>query len=141
MNKSILEVVHAEIKGLYDIGLVDATTMREFDIACLAPPEEMSKNKIKSIRLNVGVSQAVFAKYLNSSESAVKKWESGEKKPLGIALRLLQLIEHGGLEIFDDLLSEEVEEERAAPPRRRVVGHGVTHHAVAKKKSEARRRA
>ncbi len=31
MDKSILEVVHESAKGLYDAGIVDATTMHEFD--------------------------------------------------------------------------------------------------------------
>lgn len=31
MDKSILEVVHESAKGLYDTGIVDATTMHEFD--------------------------------------------------------------------------------------------------------------
>lgn len=37
MDKSILEVVHESAKGLYDTGIVDATTMHEFDALCLMP--------------------------------------------------------------------------------------------------------
>lgn len=35
----------------------------------------------------------MFAAYLNISVSAIRKWETGEKKPGGLALRLLNLIE------------------------------------------------
>lgn len=37
MDKSILETVHDSVKGLYDAGIVDATTMHEFDVLCLPP--------------------------------------------------------------------------------------------------------
>jgi len=39
------------------------------------------------------LSQSVFAAYLNASISTVQKWENGEKKPTGTALRLLPVIE------------------------------------------------
>jgi DNA-binding transcriptional regulator YiaG len=35
MKKSILETAHTAAKGLFDIGLIDAKTMRSFDIMCL----------------------------------------------------------------------------------------------------------
>ncbi len=31
MKKSILQVIHESAKGLFDIGLMDAKTMRSFD--------------------------------------------------------------------------------------------------------------
>lgn len=37
MKKSILEVVHESAKELFEIGLIDAQTMRSFDTACLQP--------------------------------------------------------------------------------------------------------
>lgn len=49
MKKSILEAVHDSVKGLYDIGLVDVQTLREFDALCLSPVDH-SKNKcIRSV--------------------------------------------------------------------------------------------
>lgn len=100
MAKKILDAVHETAKGLYDAGLVDATTMRKFDALCLEPIEEMSKTHIKQIRLRENVSQPVFAEYLNVSPSTVKKWENGEKHPNGASLRLLQMIDKNGLKIF-----------------------------------------
>ncbi|MDD4929921.1 MAG: helix-turn-helix domain-containing protein [Gallionella sp.] len=44
---------------------------------------------IKRIREHAHVSQPVFARYLNTSESTVQKWETGQKRPSGMALRLL----------------------------------------------------
>jgi putative transcriptional regulator len=54
----------------------------------------------KKIREKEHVSQSVFAAYLNTSTSTVQKWEIGDKKPSGIALRLLNLIEKNGLSII-----------------------------------------
>jgi len=64
---------------LYDAGLVDATTMREFDAMDLTPIEEMSPREIKTLRLHEKVSQGVFALYLNTSISTIQQWERGKK--------------------------------------------------------------
>ncbi len=100
MKESILEVVHQSARGLYDIGLMNAQTMREFDALCLTSVKDLSPKEIKQIRLREKVSQAVFAKYLNTSLSTVKKWETGEKHPRGIALKTLNLIKLKGLAII-----------------------------------------
>ncbi len=98
MKKSILEVVHESVEGLYDAGLVDATTMHEFNAMCLTPIESLSPREIKSLRLREKVSQGVFALYLNTSVSTVQQWERGEKHPRGIALKMLNLIAKKGLQ-------------------------------------------
>ena len=46
------------------------------------------------------VSQPVFARYLNTSESTVQKWESGAKRPSGLALKLLAVVEKHGLKVL-----------------------------------------
>ncbi len=40
------------------------------------------------------------ARYLNTSESTVEKWESGVKKPSGLALKLLAVVQKHGLEVL-----------------------------------------
>jgi putative transcriptional regulator len=100
MDKSILEVVHESAKGLYDAGVIDVTTMHEFDVLCLPPVKELSAQEIKTLRLKEHVSQAVFAKYLNISSSTIKQWEQGEKRPRGTSLKLLNLIATKGLSIL-----------------------------------------
>jgi putative transcriptional regulator len=52
------------------------------------------------IRESHRVSQPVFARYLNTSESTIEKWESGVKKPSGMALKLLDLVEKHGLKLL-----------------------------------------
>src|SRR5712692_4617633 len=98
MSKSrILKEVHETARGLHDIGVFSDVTMRHFDKLCLAPVHEMKPKDIQSLRQRAKVSQAVFAAYLNTSVSTVQKWEIGEKKPSGPALKLLDLVERKGL--------------------------------------------
>jgi putative transcriptional regulator len=74
--------------------------MREFDQTCLAAPPPMEPKRIKRIREKQKVSQPVFARYLNTSESTVEKWESGAKKPSGMALKLLDIVDKHGLKVL-----------------------------------------
>ncbi|MEI7591202.1 MAG: transcriptional regulator, partial [Deltaproteobacteria bacterium] len=68
--------IHASATALQKVGAIDQTTMRKFDVSCLATPAVLAPKQIKNIRQRAHVSQPVFAKYLNTSESTVQKWES-----------------------------------------------------------------
>ena len=97
-NRSrILETVHESAKDLHAAGVMDETTMREFDIMCLPPVKPYTAGEIKKIRLRQHVSQPVFAAYLNVTKSTVAKWEQGDKKPRGSSLKLLELVARKGL--------------------------------------------
>lgn len=99
MKKSrILETVHETALGLYEAGVMDQVTMREFDLLCLPKIEKLEPQKIKAIRETAQVSQAVFAAMLNTSVSTVQKWEIGQKRPSGTALKLLHIVEKRGLD-------------------------------------------
>jgi putative transcriptional regulator len=100
MKKSILETVHESAKGLFDAKLLDAKTMRSFDKLCLPLVKNLKPKEIKRIRLREKVSQSVFAEYLNASPSTIEKWETGEKHPGGIALKILNVIAEKGLSIL-----------------------------------------
>ncbi len=93
----ILETVHESAKDLHAAGVMDETTMREFDIMCLPRVKPYTAGEIKKIRLRQHVSQPVFAAYLNVTKSTVAKWEQGDKKPRGSSLKLLELVERKGL--------------------------------------------
>lgn len=93
LRKEIIETA----RGLYDLGAVDRKTMREFESLHVEEPRPYSAYDIKRLRLREKASQAVFAAYLNTSVSTVQKWEIGEKKPSGPALKLLELVERKGL--------------------------------------------
>lgn len=74
--------------------------MRKFDDVCLLVPHQFEPNQIKHLREMNRVSQPVFARYLNTSESTVQKWEAGTKRPSGMALKLLVLVEKHGLKVL-----------------------------------------
>ena len=93
--------MHETAKGLNAAGVMDQVTLREFDRLCLPPIEPLSPEEIRRIRETSHVSQAVFAALLNTSVSTVQKWESGQKRPTGTALKLLHLVQQRGLEIVD----------------------------------------
>ena len=95
----ILEAVHETAAGLFKAGVMDQLTMREFDRLCMPPVEPLAPDQIKRIRDTSRVSQAVFARLLNTSLSTVQKWEIGQKKPTGTALKLLQLVQKRGLDV------------------------------------------
>jgi putative transcriptional regulator len=94
------EAIHSAVEGMYDAGTIDKETMRTFDKSCLAVLTEFSPGEIKSLREENHVSQPVFARYLNTSESTVQKWESGAKRPSGPALKLLDIVRKHGLQVL-----------------------------------------
>ncbi|MDO8312698.1 MAG: DNA-binding transcriptional regulator [Sideroxyarcus sp.] len=98
-KSAILEAVRETAKGMHVAGVMDQVTLREFDRLCLPPVEALKPEQIKKIREKSRVSQAVFAALLNTSVSTVQKWEIGQKRPTGTALKLLHLVQKRGLEI------------------------------------------
>ena len=97
MNK-VRETISEMAKDFYAVGAIDKTTLRKFNIESLTPVPDYSAKQISSIRHKLGLSQAVFAAYLNVSDRAVKKWEQGESHPSGATLKLLSIVDRKGLE-------------------------------------------
>jgi putative transcriptional regulator len=96
-RSEIAASVHGMMTGLADAGMVDKTTMRQFDESCLALAPSLEAEEIRSIRIREAVSQPVFARYLNVSKNLVSDWERGVKRPGGPALRLLAIVKAKGL--------------------------------------------
>ena len=59
--------------------------------ARVAPPPEYTAEQVRDVRHRMGLSQAVFARALNVSDSTVQAWEQGKRSPDGASLRLLEL--------------------------------------------------
>ena len=64
---SMLAAIHESMSGLHNSGLIDKETMRGFDESCLPKVKVLQANEIKVLRTQTGVSQAVFAQYLNTT--------------------------------------------------------------------------
>ncbi|MBB3610193.1 DNA-binding transcriptional regulator [Rhizobium sp. BK602] len=95
------EAIHSSAEALYTVGAIDKQTLRSFDKDCLVMPTEFEPAEIKALREQNHVSQPIFARYLNTSESTVQKWESGAKRPSGMALKLLSIVKKHGLEVLN----------------------------------------
>ena len=54
-------------------------------------PPEVRADELTGLRLESGMSQAVFARVLNVSTKTVQSWEQGTRKPSQAALRLIQV--------------------------------------------------
>ena len=94
------EAIHSSASALLKIDAINKSTMRDFNASCLLDMPDMNPAQIKKIREKNHVSQPVFARYLNTSESTIQKWESGAKHPSGMALKLLALVQKHGLQIL-----------------------------------------
>lgn len=94
------EAIHASASALRKVGAINKATIRRFDENCLTMPSEIKPAQIKKLREANHVSQLVFARYLNTSESTVQKWETGAKRPSGMALKLLAIVQKHGLQVL-----------------------------------------
>lgn len=94
------EAIHSAVSGMVRARTVSKITLREFDDLCLEKPLALSPEEIRHLREGSHLSQPVFARYLNTSESTVQKWESGAKRPSGTALKLLSVVRKHGVSIL-----------------------------------------
>lgn len=94
------EAIHSAASGLFSVDAIPQETMRNFDKTCLSHVEDLQPTEIKALREKLNVSQPVFARYLNTSVSTVQKWESGAKRPGGMSLKLLSIVQKHGLEVL-----------------------------------------
>ncbi|MBQ9121539.1 MAG: helix-turn-helix domain-containing protein [Clostridia bacterium] len=55
------------------------------------PIENFKPEEIRSIRMETGLTQVLFAKYMGVSAKTVEAWEAGRNHPEGAACRLLAM--------------------------------------------------
>jgi putative transcriptional regulator len=99
-NSRILEMVHETAGSMYRSGTIDRARMAEFDRLCLDLAPQYSGRKIKALRRRHGVSLETFASLLNTGVTTVRQWETGERRPRGAALRLLEILDRKGLAVL-----------------------------------------
>ena len=99
-KSEVFEALHRSASALHRVGAMDAQTMRNFDVACIAKPATWSKRRIQTLRKRNKMSQPVFAAYLNSTPSTIAQWESGAKRPSNTAAKLLQVLEKHGPDVL-----------------------------------------
>jgi putative transcriptional regulator len=94
----ILSEVHETAAAMYRAGTIDKQTTREFDALALPQVRDLSAKQIRALRTRTGMSQAVFAAFINTSVSTVQKREIGDKRPSGPSLKLLNVIDKKGID-------------------------------------------
>lgn len=99
-NERLDDAIVEMAQGLYDIGAIDALTMREYSSINIPDVQDFTPVQIKKIRLREKVSQAIFAKFLNTTIHSVQDWEQGKKHPRGTSLKLLNMVYEKGLAIL-----------------------------------------
>lgn len=92
--------IHSSAAMLHKVEALDKATMRDFDARHLSLASAIAPAQIKELREANNVSQPVFARYLNTSKSTVEKWETGAKRPSGMALKLLTVVQKHGIQVL-----------------------------------------
>jgi putative transcriptional regulator len=79
------------VGGLHD-ALAHAKGNLDLRTTVLPPPApKLSPKAIRALRNGLKVSQAAFGRLLNVPVITVAKWEAGDRKPSGAALRLMEI--------------------------------------------------
>ncbi|MDE1186620.1 MAG: helix-turn-helix domain-containing protein [Pantoea sp.] len=102
--KDLQEIAH----DFNEIGVVSDDQVKHIDArvqlrelrASLPVVQDMNGEEIRSLRDRFHLSQAMLALYVNMSVVTISKWERGEKKPNGAALRVLNTIAIKGPDVF-----------------------------------------
>ena len=97
MKNSIKNMVLETMNDLYKRGRVDEITIREVRALALEDVKPYAPKAIAKLRTKFRLSQAAFARFINTSVHTVQSWEQGSKKPSGPALKLLHIIDEKGL--------------------------------------------
>ena len=94
------EALHSAAAGLFSVDAIPQETMRSFDKTCISHVQDLQPVEIKAMREKLNISQPVFARYLNTSVSTIQKWETGAKRPSGMSLKLLSVVQKHGLKVL-----------------------------------------
>ncbi len=97
MRDRIKEMVLESMEDLYKNGSINEITIREVRALAIADIKPYAPSAITRIRRKLKLSQAAFARFINTSVHTVQKWEQGAIKPSGPALKLLSIIDEKGL--------------------------------------------
>ena len=76
-------------------------TLKTTTLELLDRPPEVGAAEVTKVRLDSGMSQALFARLLNVSTKTVQSWEQGQRKPSQAALRLIQVFRHNPIGLLE----------------------------------------
>jgi putative transcriptional regulator len=84
-----------------------------------APAPKLTKARVIAIRKRTGMSQAVFACYLNVPTKTLQSWEQGARVPKAGEARLLQIFETAPGEVMKLVAGPKSAAPRSAQTRKR----------------------
>lgn len=102
-NKKWPSAIDTAREGLEAIAKVKdiKQTLLDFDEKFYESPKKYTSQDIIKLRTKkLHVSQAVFAKMLNTTTITVQKWEQGGRNPSPLAFRLFQLMEKDAFKLI-----------------------------------------
>lgn len=98
VSSKLIESLREDLVALHEAGAIGKVTLRDYEALCPAPVRDFSALDIRRLREALNFSQPVFAMHLHTSASTVRKWEQGETRPSGPALKLLNIIKNKWLQ-------------------------------------------
>lgn len=98
LDEALLEMAHDYRGTLLSEETSDKITMRVLGENAPPQPVQLTPAEIRRLREKAGMSQAVFARYLNLTTGYISQLERGAKRPTGAALALLNVIRRKGIE-------------------------------------------
>ena len=98
LDDALIEMAHDYRGTLLSNEAADKITMRVLGEKVPAKPAPLTPDEIRRLREKAGMSQAVFARYLNLTTGYISQLERGAKHPTGAALALLHIIRRKGIE-------------------------------------------
>lgn len=88
-----MDVYESIITGLTEaIGYEKGTVKARKEMCTVNPAPAFSAQEIKSIRVSLQMTQAIFAEVLGVSKKTVEAWEAGTNAPIGTARRMLSML-------------------------------------------------
>ncbi len=98
-SKKLVAALRGDLAALVKADAISTVTLRQFDAHYPPPVRAFSAKDIKRLRTSLKLSQPVFARVLHTTPSTVRRWEQGDTRPAGPALKLLNIIADKGLEV------------------------------------------
>ena len=98
LDAALLEMAQDMRGTLLSEVTAEKITMRILGDKAPAAPDPLAPDEIRRLREAAGMSQAVFARYLNLTTGYLSQLERGAKQPTGAALALLHVIRRKGMQ-------------------------------------------
>jgi len=99
-----LKRIHSMAERYNKLGVVKDETVAainaEVAARCIPPIRPMTGSQIKEVRTRYNMSQAALAIITGMSVESVSQWERNESKPNKAALRIINIIDAKGPQVF-----------------------------------------